>query len=59
MEKILLVEIKTVYGNETIYPANDTAQVFADLIGTKTLSRLKLGLIQALGYTVQVKAPTL
>jgi len=59
MDKQLIVEIKTVYGNETIYPANDTAQVFADLIGTKTLSRLKLALIQGLGYSVQVKAPTL
>ena len=59
MEQNLIVEIKTVYGNESIYPANDTAQVFADLIGTKTLSRLKLGLIQALGSSVQVKAPTL
>jgi hypothetical protein len=59
MNTELIVEIKTVYGNETIYPANDTAQVFADLIGTKTLSRLKLGLIQAMGYSVQVKAPTL
>jgi len=59
MDQNLIVEIKTVYGNETIYPANDTAQVFADLIGTKTLSRLKLGLIQAMGYTVRVKAPTL
>ena len=59
MDQNLIVEIKTIYGNETIYPANDTAQVFADLIGTKTLSRLKLGLIQGLGYSVQVKAPTL
>lgn len=59
MEKILLVEIKTVYGNETIYPANDTAQVFADLIGTKTLSRMKLALIQGLGYSVEVQQTTL
>ena len=59
MDQNLIVEIKTVYGNETIYPANDTAQVFADLIGTKTLSRLKLALIRGLGYSVQVKAPTL
>ena len=59
MKKILLVEIKTVYGNETIYPANDTAQVFADLVGTKTLSRMKLALIQGLGYEVEVKPQSL
>ena len=59
MEKTLIIDIKTVYGNEVIYPANDTAQVFADLIGTKTLGRMKLALIQGLGYSIQVKEKTL
>lgn len=59
INKTLIIEIKTVYGNEAIYPANDTAQVFADLIGTKTLGRMKLALIQGLGYTVEIKAPAL
>jgi hypothetical protein len=59
MNKTLIVEIKNVYGNEAIYPANDTAQIFADLIGTKTLGRMKLALIQGLGFTVEVKAPAL
>jgi phosphate/sulfate permease len=59
MDKKVLVTIKQVYGNETIYPANDTAQVFADLIGTKTLSRMKLALIQGLGYSVEVQQTTL
>lgn len=59
MGKKVLVTIKQVYGNETIYPANDTAQVFADLIGTKTLSRMKLALIQGLGYSVEVQQTTL
>jgi phosphate/sulfate permease len=57
--KILAIEIKTVYGNEAIYPANDTAQVFADLIGTKTLGRMKLALIQGLGYSIEIKGQTL
>ena len=59
MEKTLIIDIKTVYGNEAIYPVNDTAQVFADLIGTKTLGRVKLALIQGLGYSIQVKEKTL
>lgn len=59
MEKTLIIEIKNVYGNEAIYPVNDTAQVFADLIGAKTLSRMKLALIQGLGYSIQVKEKTL
>lgn len=59
MEKTLIIEIKNVYGNEAIYPVNDTAHVFADLIGTKTLGRIKLALIQGLGYSIQVKEKTL
>jgi phosphate/sulfate permease len=59
MDKKLVIEVKQVYGNEMIYPANDTAQVFADLVGTKTLSRMKLALIQGLGYVVEIKQQSL
>ena len=30
------VEVRNVYGNELIYPANDTAKTFAALIGKKS-----------------------
>ena len=55
----ILVEIKTVYGNEAIYPACDKARAFAALIGTKTLTRDAIAKIKSLGYEIQVKAPTL
>jgi hypothetical protein len=55
----IIVEIKTVYGNEMIYPVCDQAQQFAALIGTKTLTRDAIAKIKALGYEIQVKAPTL
>lgn len=59
MDKKLIIEIKNVYGKETIYPVNDAAHVFADLIGTKTLGRMKLALIQGLGYSIEIKGQTL
>lgn len=52
----ITVQIKTVYGNETIYPVDDSAKAFAKLAGTKTLTRSALQMIKALGYDVKVKA---
>lgn len=51
--RVLLVRIKNAYGNELIYPACETAQTFANLIGAKTFNKTQLRLIQSLGYTVQ------
>ena len=52
------IEIRNVYGNEAIYPVNETAKTFARIAGTKTLKSETLRLAQSLGYTVEV-APTL
>ena len=56
----ITVEIKSVFGTEKIYPACKDAQLFADIAGTKTLSRNVIAMIKGLGYTVAVKqdAPT-
>lgn len=57
MEKQVKVYVKSVYGKVHIYPANQTAEAFATLIGTKTLSEGDLKIIQALGFeVVQVDA---
>ena len=48
------IEIRNVYGKETIYPANETAQIFAKIAGTKTLLPDTLRHAKALGYDVQV-----
>ena len=48
------VTIKNVYGNETIYPACENAQRFADLAKQKTLTPREIALIKALGYTIEV-----
>lgn len=50
------ITIKSVYGNETAYPADKTAQLFADLLGRKTLTPADLRGIKALGYDIEVVA---
>lgn len=52
----VIIEVKTVYGKENIYPANDQARLFATIAGTKTLSRSDLKAIAALGFSVELKA---
>lgn len=48
------VQIKQVYGNETIYPVCDIAKKFAVLLGTKTLTHKAIKDIKDLGYSVEV-----
>jgi len=48
----LTVKVKSVYGNDMIYPVNDTAQKFANLIGKKTFSKVDLAIISNLGYKI-------
>jgi len=49
----LIIKIKSVYGEDKIYPACDTAETFATLIGKKTFSATDLKHIRTLGYTVK------
>jgi hypothetical protein len=53
------VTIKNVYGTEKIYPACSKSEVFAKLAGTTTLTHQSIQLIKALGYTIEVKAPSI
>ena len=52
----ITVSVRSVYGKELVYPADDQAALFAALIGAKTFGALQLRTIRALGYTVQVAA---
>lgn len=52
------VVVKNVYGNETIYPECETAQLFAQLTGNKTLTRNACVLISKLGYEIEVVLPS-
>ena len=51
---IISVEIKNVYGAEKIYPACNTSKLFADIAGTKTLTRSVLQTIKSLGYSIEI-----
>lgn len=50
---IVEVEIRSVYGNDMIYPANFAAERFAAIAGKKTLSLADLANIKALGFAVE------
>lgn len=52
------VQIKSVYGRDTVYPACSDAARFAAIAGTKTLSDGVLRLIRDLGYEIAVVHPT-
>lgn len=55
----ITVEIKQVYGNETIYPVCETAKLLTKLTGNKTLTRAALETIKQLGYSIAVQQVTL
>jgi hypothetical protein len=55
----LIVTVKSVYGNDMIYPINDIAKKFANLIGKKTFSKTDLAIISNLGYTITQSTPNL
>jgi endonuclease IV len=58
-DKTYTVEIRDVYGKQTIYPVCDTAHTFAALTGCKTLTDLALMRINSLGYRMVIKQRTL
>jgi hypothetical protein len=49
----ILINLREVYGEVKAYPVCDTAKLFAQLAGTKTLTTQSLKLIAQLGYEVQ------
>jgi hypothetical protein len=57
MKDQITVEVKNVYGNETVYPVCGTAKFFAQLAGTKSLTRDMLRAIKAMGFEITVQAP--
>lgn len=50
------VQAKKVYGNELIYPHDNTAKLLARLVGAKTFNAHHMILIQELGYTIELVA---
>lgn len=54
---VVMVEVRNVYGNTTIYPANPAAERFAAIAGKKTFNNTDLMNIQALGFVVEEFKP--
>lgn len=52
MTQQIHIEIRNVYGEPKAYPADAAARTFADIAGTKTLTRATLHLVQALGVQI-------
>ena len=52
----VVVEVRTVYGVDKFYPVNPASLIFAEINGSKTLSRRTINLIKDLGYKVEVKS---
>ena len=56
----ILIRLKDVYGETRAYPDCETSQIFARMLGTKTLTPHVLQHIKALGYEIAVtNAPAL
>jgi hypothetical protein len=55
----IVVKIKNVYGNDTIYPVCEKARIFAALSGNKTITLHALAQIKLLGYEIAVEQKTL
>lgn len=49
----LVVAVRNVYGNDMVYPINDTAKLFAKIAGTKTLRNETLMYANALGFDIE------
>lgn len=53
----IVVQVKHIYGNESIYPHCAKAKLFAKLLSQRTLTRGNLDVIKQLGYEVRVFTP--
>ena len=58
-QKKLIVRIKTVYGNELVYPVNTEAKLFATISGKKTLDSLTISAAVQLGFIIEIEPQTI
>lgn len=52
MTKQIFVNIRNVYGKETIYPACNQSKLLAELANHKTLTQADLRIIRGMGFEV-------
>ena len=58
-EQEVLVTIKSIYGEDRIYPACKVSTTFASIAGTKTLTDYTIDQMKSLGYVFKVKPQTI
>lgn len=51
----IVVKVRNVYGNQTVYPVCADAQLFARIAGHSTLTHTTIDLIKKLGYVIEVE----
>lgn len=51
----ITVRLEQQYGQKVVQPACSTGQLFAQIAGTKTLTKPTLDIIKQLGYEVRVE----
>lgn len=54
---LIIVEVRSVYGRDTIYPVCDAAKAFAAIADTTTLTVPVVKKIMFLGYEVKYQLP--
>lgn len=48
----ITIQVRNVFGNDTVYPVDQAAKEFASIAGTKTLTRDSLASILRLGFVI-------
>ena len=51
----IVVKVKNIYGNKTVYPVCEDAKLFARIAGHSTLTSMTIDLIKRLGYVIEVE----
>ena len=57
MSNVIEIEVRSVYGNFTIYPVNEAAKLLAEIAGTKTLTNKALALAERMGFQIVETTP--
>ena len=57
MDNLIIVEQRTSFGVERLYPANRMAERFAQLLDAATLTRDRLKILRDAGFTIEIRAP--
>jgi hypothetical protein len=53
-QQVVEIKEKSVYGGTLLYPNNQTAMFFAELVNKKTFSRRDLSIMADLGYRIEI-----